>query len=62
MFIALRSSATPLRQERHVSEHVKAHCAPLERGVNWKHGAINIVLLRSHSLHNRYLLVLSSST
>ena len=43
----------PLRQERHVSEHVKAHCAPLERGVNWKHEAINIVLLRSTSLRNR---------
>jgi len=40
MFIALRSLVIPLRQEQHVTEHVKAHCAPLERGVNWKREAI----------------------
>ena len=42
MFIALPSLVIPLRQERHVTEHAKAHCAPLERGRNSKHEAINI--------------------
>ena len=53
MFIALRSLVIPLRQERHVIEHVKTHCAPLERGGNWKPEAINIVLLRSNSLRKQ---------
>ena len=31
MFIALIYRVIPLRKERNVSEHAKAHCAPLER-------------------------------
>jgi hypothetical protein len=65
MFIALHSLEIPLRQERHVTEHVRAHCAPLERALNWKHGgykhhappeqlaAQTIMLLRSNLLRKQ---------
>ena len=34
MFIALRQFVIPLRQERYVFEHAKAHGASLERSPN----------------------------
>ena len=43
MFIASKFTCIPLRQERHVTECLEAHGAPLERtvisGLGYKHGA-----------------------